>query len=1438
MILRSAGRLRIFSILATTAAALAGAALLQASPAPHEQPRRESAAISKEELRAAIQELKDDESARASVLARNPSLANRNTAIGSAPPANRVGLPSLPSAHALTNATVHVSPDQVLEHATVIFKNGVITDVFGTPQVVKTDAAPKPGDPSTDKKDEKPENAAPDSGAAAPASPPAPPAPPDPRLTGLDARDATGLHIYAGFLEPYLEVDAPRPDPDTKGAHWSARVMPQRRALDGKGLDESTAKSLRALGYAAAVISPKGGIFRGQSAAVSLAMPEPDLAAPRPQVYRDFVYHSVALEFGGGNQGGPGRWPGYPDSQMGAIAMVRQVLSDASEVPRAEVNSLGVLAQSPPRFYEGFRGRETASTNPKATLFSTDDELDLSRVAKIADEFDRPAVILGSGLEFRRLPAVSSALKANDHHATRPLLVPINFPEKPKIASTADAEDVNLRDLMTWEQAPTNPRRLRAAGIDSALTTARLKDRGRFWPNLREAIRHGLSEHDALAMITTDPARITHLDEELGTIEVGKRASLVVADGPIFAKKSKLREVWVDGQRHELAPAPVKAEGFFAVTLTPNPPHAEEKPEPRHGLSVDKDNAVTIRVWEDPADPKTEKKSTAKSVSITEDRISFVFDHEPFGSPGLVTVSALVERDAAGAISGFSGSGMLPDGKLFTFTAQRDTDPNPPKKDEKKDAKKSDAKADANDGAKADEKGDTKPDGDKPDGGKPAPKPDAKDTKDTPAAPAPSDAVSGTWACSVASPVLPGGSMPLSLNLVLKDGHISGSAHMGDDNDDTVDGTYDAATGAAKVTSGPGELTGTIVNNTLTLSGSVGGAKLDITGSRAAPAPGAAPGKDDDKDEPADAPDELPGLPFGAYAIKTVPKPIENVLIKNATIWTSGPDGIIQNGTLILHNGKIEIVGAALGPSAAPTGEGWLVIDAQGKHVTPGIIDCHSHTGISKGVNEGGQAVTAEVRIADVTNPDAINWYRQLAGGVTAVNNLHGSANAIGGQSQVNKLRWGCAAADDMHMEGAIPGIKFALGENPKGGNGGEGSTYPQTRMGVEMQIRDRFTAAREYAARRAAAGTSGQGPPRDLELEALAEVLAGTRIVHCHSYRQDEILMLARVARDFGFKLGTYQHILEGYKVADIIRDSSGGASGFSDWWAYKVEVQDAIPAGFPIMFEQGVVVSFNSDSDEMARRMNIEAAKGAKYSRAGDGAPSVSPEEALKWVTINPAKQLRIDSMTGSLEAGKQADVVIWSGDPLSAFSKAEYVFVDGALEFSLQHDAELRARDTKERARIIQKILRDGKKPGAKTDGKSDAKPGEGKAKAPTLDAAPAEPRRRRPQVRPPELRPEPTPSFVFGASAGATSASPFAHAANAGLVDESDLPTNLLTAAHTAPDTWLDALRSGAQRGGLLARTTLDAFIRRRELNLDLLRRGLDPANQKAGACGCD
>jgi imidazolonepropionase-like amidohydrolase len=408
------------------------------------------------------------------------------------------------------------------------------------------------------------------------------------------------------------------------------------------------------------------------------------------------------------------------------------------------------------------------------------------------------------------------------------------------------------------------------------------------------------------------------------------------------------------------------------------------------------------------------------------------------------------------------------------------------------------------------------------------------------------------------------------------------------------------------------------------------------------------------------------------------------VLIQNATILTV-TKGTVR-GSILLENGKIAAIGEKL---AVPAGA--AVVDGSGKYVMPGIIDCHSHIMI-EAVNEASVSVSSMVGIGDVLNPEDIAVYRALAGGVTTANILHGSANAIGGKTLVMKLRWG-KSAGEMKFQGAMPGIKFALGENPKragnvtGFGAQAGARYPATRMGVEDVIREALNDAKVYKASwdaynaKVARGETAIPPARNLRLEPLVEVLEGKRLVHAHCYRQDEILMLLRIADDYGFKIRTLQHVLEGYKVAKEIAAHGAGASTFSDWWAYKMEARDAIPYNAAIMVRKGVLVSLNSDDGELMRHLDKEAAKTMKYG-------GLSETEALSLVTINPAKQLMIDHRVGSLEVGKDADVLLYDGHPLSNFSKVLKVWIDGHEYFDRDRDIQERNRVEVTKKALVEK------------------------------------------------------------------------------------------------------------------------------------------------------
>lgn len=415
--------------------------------------------------------------------------------------------------------------------------------------------------------------------------------------------------------------------------------------------------------------------------------------------------------------------------------------------------------------------------------------------------------------------------------------------------------------------------------------------------------------------------------------------------------------------------------------------------------------------------------------------------------------------------------------------------------------------------------------------------------------------------------------------------------------------------------------------------------------------------------------------PFIAFGNAEMPKS-EAILFKNATVWTNEKEGKLSNTDVLIEGGKIKAIGKSLSSGSA------RVIDASGKHLTPGIIDEHSHIAGSGGINEGAQSVSSEVRIADIINSEDINIYRQLAGGVTTSHILHGSANSIGGQTQLIKLRWG-KAPEELKFEGSDGFIKFALGENVKQSNfqiPGGNLRFPQSRMGVEQVFVDAFTRAKEYKAARAIKGNNVR---RDLELDALVEILDNKRFITCHSYVQSEINMLMHVADSMGFKINTFTHILEGYKVADGMAKRGIAGSTFSDWWAYKNEVAEAIPYNGKIMHDVGVLTGFNSDDAEMARRLNQEAAKAITYG-------GMSEEDALKLVTLNPAKMLHIDNKVGSVKVGKDADLVLWSDNPLSVYARAEKTFVDGIAYWDMDTDGQKQKALKADQGRIIQKMI----------------------------------------------------------------------------------------------------------------------------------------------------
>jgi imidazolonepropionase-like amidohydrolase len=1102
--------------------------------------------------------------------------------------------PADPRAHAITNAKVIVKPGEVLENATIIMRDGVIELVGPSDQVqVPADVRIWPGD---------------------------------------------GLTVYPGLIEPALmirQVDPPR----SAGSHWNPRVHPELSMADQPAPDLALRKDLRGMGFTVAAVYPSTGAMRGRGVVLALAeVPEHvtaySLGTSLPPM-------AMALDYGGFRRGGAPADPdqdeddsaGYPGSLMGAIALIRQTMLDAQwHAACRRVWQANPSGEEPPIRADALQALGPVSDRTQMALFEVSDELNALRAAKLAREFNIDLVLLGSGLEFRRLNEIVAL--------GLPIIVPLDFPKRPDVTTISQADAISLRDLQTWEQAPTNARRLvRAAPQNSiALTTHKLKSRNEFPAHLRTAIKHGLTDDEALAAMTTTPAKLLGLDSVLGTIEAGKAANLVVVKGALFDKDGKVRDTWINGRRYEISKEPdVKLVGAGAITV-------EGHPELKIDVNTEK-QTVSITL------PDEKTKVTAKKVVVQQDQLSWVTDARPVDAEGFIRYSGVIDLGT----NTITGMAELPDGTMARFTATI--------------APKAEGEVEEKEG-----------DQDKPEDGE-------ENAHAQPQA-AHAEGPGGMWAMRIEE--MPDAAITLELTLEDDGATVTGTVTVMGQALPISNGKFDRS--ADKFTCNsptPDGGTATIEASIsgFSMTGTVTSAQFTgpFTASREG-APGSGSGdrkgrKGEAKEPPFEMPPDQLVFPLGEYGL-TEPPESQRVIITGATIWTCGPDGVIENGMMIVDDGKIDYVGPMT--ELATTGGGFT-IDAAGKHITPGLIDCHSHTGIAGGVNESTHSNTAEVRIGDVIDPDDIDWYRELAGGLTACNQLHGSANAIGGQNSVVKIKWG-SPASAFPISDALPGIKFALGENVKRSTG----RYPNTRMGVEMWIRDAFTAAREYEAEwdrylamPADKRATTMPPRRDLEMDALVEILDGKRIVHCHSYRQDEILMLIRVADDFGFTIGTFQHVLEGYKVADAIAAHGAGGSSFSDWWAYKMEAMDAIPHNGALMHDVGVLVSFNSDSDELARRMNWEAAKAVRYG-------GLAPEEALKFVTINPARQLRIDHRTGSLEQGKDADFVVWSEGPLSTYSRCEQTWIEGACHFSMKQVAAHREAIKRERERLIQKIL----------------------------------------------------------------------------------------------------------------------------------------------------
>jgi imidazolonepropionase-like amidohydrolase len=922
---------------------------------------------------------------------------------------------------------------------------------------------------------------------------------------GAEIIDVKGSSIYPAFIEPYARYGLPepkktkrerkpKPSIDRVGTiHWNAAVKPQKNAADDFKPDAKKAKELREAGFAFIQTSNLDGIFQGSSAVISL-----NEGLPNALIIKNDGAQFMSFSKGSSMQD-------YPTSLMGSIALIRQTFYDARWYKKAWAAFNNDPSQKRPEQNISLHTLQNIINKKQPVIFGVNNYLDVFRAAKVAKEFDLDFIYKSGGDTYKRLGDLK---KLNPT-----LIIPLNFPQAPYVASAEFDADVSLAQLKEWDIAPENAARLAKAGITFAFTSNGLKKKTAFLKNIRQAINRGLDKKTALAALTTIPAKMAGISNLAGTLEKGKLASFIISNKNIFETDAQIQTMVIEGKRFEINQPPdkdIRGDWLAKSTFM------------EYNLKL----SISGKTSSPKAEAKIDSfKLNLKNFSVRGNKISFNIKNDTLGFDKLVRFTGRFEDDD------LYGQVVLADGKKLPWSAKRE---NPFK--EKEDKKKNNKKA-----------------------------------------------------------VL--SSFPVT-------------------------------------------------------------------------------------------------LPDKAYGRTAPPARPKTVAITNATIWTAGKKGTLQKTDIIFKNGKVSQIGSGLSiPKNA------LKIDGTGLHITPGIIDEHSHIAISRGVNEGSQAVTAEVRIGDVLNPDNIHIYRQLAGGVTTSQLLHGSANPIGGQAQVIKLKWG-ANADGLKYRNAPPTIKFALGENVKQSNWGDNynKRYPQTRMGVREIMWDTFQRARDYEKEMKAyeelssSKKKNKIPPRrELELDAVLEILNSKRFVHCHSYVQSEILMLMRLAEEFDFRIATFTHILEGYKVAKEMAEHGAMASTFSDWWNYKFEVYEAIPYNTTLMANAGVVSSVNSDDAEMGRRLNHEAAKAIKYG-------GLSKEEAIKLVTINPAKQLKIDQFTGSLEVGKEADFVIWSDDPLSVYARVLQTWIEGRKYFDVQEDKILRKKIKEQRTALIQKVLASDEKNGA--------------------------------------------------------------------------------------------------------------------------------------------
>ena len=946
--------------------------------------------------------------------------------------------------HALVGARVVTAPGRVIDDATIVIRDGIIRSVARD--------------------------------ADAPA--------------GARVWDLSGHTVYPGFIDAHADLgmdDVPEGG-DTGTTHWNPQVRAWFSTTDELQDDQRLRQALRSQGFGTAMVVPKQGIFRGTASVVDLSD-----AGVRDRVLRPDVAQSVgfqrSFELGGR----------YPNSAMGVIALMKQTFMDADWYIRAwDAYESSGRAFLPPETSAALEALGPVVRASQPVLFETGSEEEYLRATKLANDFGLTAWYRGSGEEYRLIDVIAGR--------TDPLIIPLDFPDAPEVDDPESALDAELGELRHWYLAPTNPAQLAEAGVSFALTADELSSVTDFLPQLRTAVARGLSPDDALAALTTTPAGWLGIERTHGTVEAGKVANLVVAEGDLFTEEADVRDVWVRGRPYGVTRvAQIDPRGTWAISSDDEWGFDAELV--LEGTLNRLDGYIDIAPGP-LADEGLRVELESASVEAETGRVEVRFDGDELGFRG----TALL----AGAVSGddFYGWTALPNGADPSFRGSRI------------------------------------------------------------------------------------------------------AAHEGDE---------------------PGVVA-------------------------------------------SDVPDlELPFIrPMMEYGRPSLPEQPGAVVVRNATVWTQGPQGRLENADLLIVDGQVAEVGADLD---APGGA--VEIDGTGKHVTPGLIDPHIHSGVSS-VNETGATMVPEVRMGDVLTHNNIWMYRQVAGGLTTAMVKHGSANPIGGENVIIKMRWG-GLPDDFELENATRTVKFALGENPK--RCCYEGRYPDTRMGTQAIIRDNFMAARDYEREWDRWEATGEGlpPRRDLRMEAILDILDQELLISSHGYRADGYLALVRLAEEFGFRVQTLQHAVEAYKIAPELAEAGVAAAVWSDWGAFKIEAYDATKYNARILLEAGVTTSLHSDNSQIASRMNWEA---GKMLRTG-----LTEEQALGLVTLGAAQVLAIDDRVGSLEPGKDGDFVIWNGNPLSQFTRSEQTWIDGRRYFSVEEDEAMREQIDEERAQLIQAVLAAG-------------------------------------------------------------------------------------------------------------------------------------------------